>query len=77
MWANKTELETLGYTAEEYIGQPVMKFCPDEETLVLEIFKQLGTGNTIRDVPVRFRAKNGDIKCTLLFLQTFINLLTQ
>jgi CheY-like chemotaxis protein/urease gamma subunit len=38
-----------------------MKFCPDEEELVLEIFKQLGSGNTIRDVPVRFRAKDGHI----------------
>ena len=66
IWANNTELQTLGYTAEEYIGQPVMKFCPDEEELVLEIFKQLGSGNTIRDVPVRFRAKNGDIKYLLI-----------
>jgi hypothetical protein len=38
-------LDVLGYTAEEYIGQPIMKFCPDEEELVLEIFKTLGSGN--------------------------------
>ena len=61
IWANQTELDALGYTAEEYIGQPIMKFCPDEEALVLEIFKQLGSGNTIRDVPVRFRTKDGRI----------------
>jgi PAS domain S-box-containing protein len=66
IWANNTELQTLGYSAEEYIGQPVMKFCPDEEELVLEIFKQLGTGNTIKDVPVRFRTKNGDIRYLLI-----------
>jgi len=59
MWANKTEMNVLGYTEEEYIGQPIMKFCPDEEELVLEIFKQLGSGNAIRDVPVRFRTKDG------------------
>ena len=35
LWANQTELDVLGYTAEEYIGQPIMKFCPDEEELVL------------------------------------------
>ena len=58
LWANQTELNVLGYTAEEYIGQPIMKFCPDEEKLVLEIFQQLGSGNTIRDVPVRFRTKD-------------------
>jgi PAS domain S-box-containing protein len=61
LWANQRELDVLGYTAEEYIGQPIMKFCPDEEELVLEIFKQLGSGNTIKDVPVRFRAKDGHI----------------
>jgi len=61
MWANQTELDVLGYTAEEYIGQPIMKFCPDEEELVLEIFKALGSGNTIKDVPVRFRTKCGKI----------------
>lgn len=61
MWANQTELDVLGYTAEEYIGQPIMKFCPDEEELVLEIFKTLGSGNIIKDVPVRFRTKSGKI----------------
>jgi len=59
LWANKTEMNVLGYSEEEYIGQPIMKFCPDEEELVLEIFKQLGSGNAIRDVPVRFRTKDG------------------
>ena len=61
IWANQTELNVLGYTAEEYIGQDIMKFCPDEEELVLEIFKQLGSGNAIKDVPVRFRSKDGKI----------------
>jgi PAS domain S-box-containing protein len=66
LWANQTELNALGYTAEEYIGQPIMKFCPDEEKLVFEIFKTLGSGNTIADVPVRFRTKDGKIKDLLI-----------
>ncbi len=61
LWANQTELNVLGYTAEEYIGKPIMNFCPDERDLVLEIFKQLGSGNAIADVPVRFRTKDGRI----------------
>jgi PAS domain S-box-containing protein len=61
LWANQTELDVLGYTPEEYIGQPIMNFCPDEQELVLEIFKTLGSGNTIKDVPVRFRTKDGRI----------------
>ena len=61
LWANQTELNVLGYTPEEYIGQDIMKFCPDERELVLEIFKQLGSGNAIKDVPVRFRTKDGNL----------------
>lgn len=131
LWANDTELRILGYSREEYIGKPIMNFCPDEEEIVLEIFKQvrarlrpsgarggraprwprvrplarargsrsgassggaparatrsprtirsapaqmrptarpparpraqLGSGNAIKDVPVRFRAKDGRI----------------
>ena len=61
LWANQTELNVLGYTPEEYIGKPIMQFCPDEQELVLEIFKQLGSGNAIADVPVRFRTKDGKL----------------
>ena len=46
--ANQTELRMLGYTAEEYIGQPMMNYCPDDKELVTEIFKQLGGGNTLK-----------------------------
>mmetsp|Transcript_66135 Transcript_66135/g.74054 ORF Transcript_66135/g.74054 Transcript_66135/m.74054 type:complete len:815 (-) Transcript_66135:241-2685(-) len=66
LWANQTELNVLGYTAEEYIGKPIMNFCPDEQELVLEIFKQLGSGNAIRDVPVRFRTKDGKLVYLLI-----------
>ena len=66
LWANETEMNVLGYTPEEYIGQPIMKFCPDEEELVLEIFKTLGSGKTIKDVPVRFRTKDNQIKHLLI-----------
>ena len=55
LWANQKELDNLGYAAEEYIGQPIIKFCPDEKGLVLEIFNTLASGDIIRDVPVRFR----------------------
>ncbi|KAJ1462234.1 hypothetical protein M885DRAFT_476303 [Pelagophyceae sp. CCMP2097] len=61
LWANNTELRVLGYTAEEYIGQPIMKFCPDETEMVLEIFKTLGSGASIKDVPVQFLAKDGRV----------------
>jgi PAS domain S-box-containing protein len=58
--------QVLGYTAEEYIGQPIAKFCPDEQELILNIFHNLGTGNSIHDVPVRFRRKDGRIQHLLI-----------
>ena len=61
LWANNTELRVLGYSEEEYIGQPIMKFCPDDPEIVVEIFKSLGSGASIKDVPVRLRAKDGRI----------------
>ncbi|CAM9758421.1 unnamed protein product, partial [Hapterophycus canaliculatus] len=66
LWANDRELEVLGYSREEYIGANIMDFCPDSKDEVLEIFKQLGTGNTIRDVPIRFRTKTGKIQHLLI-----------
>ena len=66
LWANDRELEVLGYSREEYIGSDIMNFCPDSKGDVLEIFKQLGSGNTIRDVPVRFRTKTGKIQDLLI-----------
>eukprot|EP00903_Cladosiphon_okamuranus_P019286 g17727.t1 len=66
LWANDRELEVLGYSREEYIGADIMNFCPDSKDDVLEIFKQLGSGNTIRDVPVRFRTKTGKVKDLLI-----------
>jgi PAS domain S-box-containing protein len=66
LWANQTELDVLGYTAEEYIGQLITKFCPDEQELVVEMFKTLGSGNSIREVPVRFRTKDGRIANLLI-----------
>ena len=66
LWANDRELEVLEYTRDEYIGEDIMKFCPDSAEKVLDIFKELGSGNTIRDVPVRFRTKSGKVRDLLI-----------
>ncbi len=66
LWANDRELSVLGYSREEYIGEDIMNFCPDSRDDVLTIFTELGSGNTIRDVPIRFRTKDGRIKDLLI-----------
>ena len=59
--ANKTEMYVLGYTKEEYSRHPIMKLCPNEEEIVLEICKTLRTGYAIKDVSVIFGTKSGKL----------------
>ena len=62
LWANNAELESLGYTKEEYIGHHIMEFCPDEEIALNKVFNELSAGNTIRNAPFKFRTKSGEAK---------------
>ncbi|CAN0313727.1 unnamed protein product [Pylaiella littoralis] len=66
LWANDRELQVLGYSREGYKGADIMKLNPHSADDVLEVFKQLGTGNAIRDVPVRFCTKTGKIQHLLI-----------
>ena len=62
LWANRAELESLGYTKEEYIGHHIMEFCPDEELALNKVFADLSSGKTIRDAPFKFRTKSGELR---------------
>lgn len=63
MWANDTELQSLGFSAEEYIGHNIGEFLmPGEDVHLQEVFGNLAAGRSIHDAPFRFRAKNGDVK---------------
>jgi PAS domain S-box-containing protein len=61
LWANKTELELLGYRPEEYIGHFVGDFHVDPDP-VADILARLGRFETVANYPARLRAKDGSIK---------------
>jgi PAS domain S-box-containing protein len=61
LWANQSELDVLGYTAEEYIGQPVINFCPDDQELVLEIFKYCEVVTAAAMYPYVFAPRTGEL----------------
>lgn len=61
IWANKAELSMLGYTAEEYIGQPISRFHADEPT-IMDILKRLSADETITDYPAQLVRKDGIIR---------------
>jgi PAS domain S-box-containing protein len=57
---NRTDLEMLGYTAEEMIGQPMWKFNVEEEDAREQILRKLaGTLPPGRSLERAYRRKNG------------------
>ena len=64
-WANKAELEMLGYAASEYIGRPVADFHADR-ALIEDILLRLGRGEKLKDCEARVRCKDGTLKTVLI-----------
>lgn len=64
-WANKAELELLGYDRSEYVGRQVSEFHCDKE-LIGDILRKLKNRETIANQPVQLRHKDGSVKTALL-----------
>ncbi|MBC7914286.1 MAG: PAS domain S-box protein, partial [Pyrinomonadaceae bacterium] len=65
LWANKAELDYLGYSKDEYIGQPIINYHADRE-VINDILQRLADNETLRNYHARLRCKNGDIKHVLI-----------
>jgi PAS domain S-box-containing protein len=65
LWANRAELEMLGYAHHEYVGHHVAEFHVDKAEID-QILAALKSGATLYDRPARLRCKNGAIKHVLL-----------
>nr|WP_322505783.1 PAS domain-containing protein [Chroococcidiopsis cubana] len=61
VWANQAELNLLGYTREEYIGQHIAKFHADRE-VIDDILQRLNSGETLCDYEARLLCKDGSIR---------------
>ena len=61
LWANKAELDMLGYRWEEYVGQHIALFHVDAP-VIARILDRLLRGLTLHDEPARLRCKDGAIK---------------
>jgi len=62
---NQAELDMLGYGAEEYVGRDVGDFYVDR-TLAANCLRRLHNGETLRNVEVALRHKDGSIRYGLL-----------
>lgn len=65
LWANKTELDLLGYTKEEYVGKSIIEFHADR-SVIDDILGRLTRNETLFDYEAQMRCKNGDIKTVLI-----------
>ena len=60
-WANQTELDLLGYTADEYIGRHIAEFHVDQ-AVIDDILARLTRRETLLNYGARLRHKDGSIR---------------
>jgi len=65
LWANRAELQMLGYGWEEYVGRHIADFHEDPATIGY-ILTTLLAGGALYDQPARLRCKDGSIKHVLI-----------
>jgi PAS domain S-box-containing protein len=63
--ANRTELEMLGYTSEEYVGHNMAEFHVDRP-VIEEILRKLTKGVSLHNCEARLRCKDGSIRHVLI-----------
>jgi len=61
LWANRAELQMLGYSWEEYVGHHIADFHVDAP-VIDHILTTLSSGGTLYDQPARLRCKDGSVK---------------
>lgn len=65
IWANKAELEMLGYERGDYVGHHIGEFHADQP-VIDRILERLAQGQTFQDFAARLRCKDGSIKHVMI-----------
>ncbi len=65
LWANRTEMEMLGVTSEEYIGHHIAEFHADKP-VIDDILGRLAKAETLSNYEARLRCKDGSIREVLI-----------
>lgn len=61
LYANKAELELLGYPAEEYIGRNIAEFHADQD-VIDDILARLTRGEQLRKYPAKLKSRDGSLR---------------
>src|ERR1051325_4103097 len=70
LWANRAELEMLGYTKEEYLGHHISEFHIDREKIG-DILDRLSRNESIKNVEARLLCKDESVKIGLINSNVF------
>jgi PAS domain S-box-containing protein len=65
LWANRAELEMLGYSRDELVGRHVSEFHVDQKA-VADILARLSRGEDLRNVSALLRRKDGQTRRVLI-----------
>ncbi len=65
LWANDAELNMLGYSREEYVGQHIARFHADTQN-ISDILACLTRGERLREREARLRCKDGTVRTVLI-----------
>jgi len=65
LWANRMELELLGYEPDDYFGRSIGDYHVDED-VIERILGILIGGGELNAYPARLRASDGSIKHVLI-----------
>jgi PAS domain S-box-containing protein len=65
LWANRTEMDMLGFTREEYIGRHIAEFHADQP-VIESILQRLTDRETLHNCEARLRCKDGSIRNVLI-----------
>lgn len=71
VWANRAELEFLGYRREEYVGQPIARFHADQH-VIADILARLGAGEALAGYEARLVARDGSIRCVAIHSSVYV-----
>jgi PAS domain S-box-containing protein len=61
LWANRFELEMLGYAEDEYVGRHISEFHVDP-AVISDILARLGRAEKLHNYPARMKCKDGSIR---------------
>jgi PAS domain S-box-containing protein len=70
VWANNAELSLLGYSKEEYIGQPIARFHRCRQTID-DILYQLTHGGTLSNYRSQLICKDGSVKDVAIYSSAY------